>query len=313
MTTYREAYLRGVLFMFLGSLCLGLFAVFSRSGVELSSLSTAVFARFFLPAVIGMIPWVVVLSIKGDFSWTRPFHGPLYISLLRAVFVVGAHYAFFTCVMRMPLVDAVLLFNTAPLFIPIFERIAFKQRTVLRVRLCLAVAFVGVGFIIKPTPSLINPYALLGLCSGVGLAVSQICLLHGTRHYSMFENMLHIYLFSSMFALVPMLLWGPQLVDVTRELSNPTILVAFSALALSSLGNQFFRTKALRCVEQAGVLAPYMYLSVVFSGVLGWLLWGQVPDTWSVIGIVLVLAQGLFLMVPPRVWLSVRLWRNNFH
>lgn len=312
MTTKREAYLRGVMFMVLGSLCLGLFGVFSRNGVELSSLSTAVFARFFLPGVIGIIPWVFILSLKGNYSWAKPFHGPLYIPCLRAIVVVGAHYAFFACVTRMPLVDAVLLFNTAPLFIPIIERVFFKQSTSLRVRLCLTVAFVGVAFIMKPTSGLINPYALLGLCAGAGLAISQICLLKGTRYYSMFENMLHLYLFSSVVALVPLFFFGPGLIVVGQEFAGGAFLIAFSALAISSLGNQFFRTLALGCVDQAGVLAPYMYLSVVFSGVLGWLLWGQVPDTWSVIGIALVLAQGLFLMVPPRVWLGVRSFTGIF-
>ena len=306
MTIQREAYLRGVFFMVLGSLCLGLFGVFSRNGVELSSLGTAVFARFFLPGIIGIIPWIIILSLRGNYSWAKPLHGPLYIPLLRATVVVGAHYAFFACVTRMPLVDAVLLFNTAPLFIPIIERIVFKQRTGMRVRLCLMVAFVGVAFIMKPTSGLINPYALLGLCAGAGLAVSQICLLKGTRYYSMFENMLHLYLFSSVVALVPLFFFGPGLIVVGQEFAGFAFLIAFSALAVSSLGNQFFRTLALGCVDQAGVLAPYMYLSVVFSGVLGWVLWGQVPDKWSVIGIALVLAQGLFLMVPPRVWLGMR-------
>jgi drug/metabolite transporter (DMT)-like permease len=212
----------------------------------------------------------------------------------------------------MPLVDAVLLFNTAPLFIPIIERIIFKQRTVLRVRLSLTIAFVGVGFIMKPTSGLINPYALLGLVAGAGLAVSQICLLYGTRHYSMFENMLHLYFFSSIVALVPLMLFGASFSEVSQELLGEAALIAFTLSAVSSLGNQYFRTLALATVEQAGVLAPYMYLSVVFSGVLGWLLWNQVPDFLSIIGIVLVLVQGLFLMVSPRVWLRLRSFNGSF-
>lgn len=284
------------------SLCLAFFGVFSHDGVQLSSVSLAVFARFFVPCLIGVFPWLFVTVRGRALDWGDLFGGPLYIPMIRAVSVIIAHYAFFTCVTHMALVDAVLLFNTAPLFIPVIERLVFKQRVAVRVRICLAVAFVGVACIMKPSDGLFDPYALLGLVSGAGLAISQICLLHGSRYYSMFANMFHLYAFSSILALLPLVfVYGRELTQtLVVSMFDETAFFIFLALALSSIGNQYMRTHALRCVEQAAVLAPYMYLSVVFSGILGWALWGQVPDRWSLIGMVLVLGQGIFLVMPSR-------------
>ena len=51
--------------------------------------------------------------------------------------------------------------------------------------------------------------------------------------------------------------------------------------------------------QQGGCMAPVNYLAVVLTGIWGWLLWGQVPDTWSLLGSTLVIGGGLF-----TIWLS---------
>jgi drug/metabolite transporter (DMT)-like permease len=47
-------------------------------------------------------------------------------------------------------------------------------------------------------------------------------------------------------------------------------------------------------------IAPINYFSVVLAGFWGWLFWGHVPDTWSVLGSVLVIGGGLMTLVLAR-------------
>jgi drug/metabolite transporter (DMT)-like permease len=50
----------------------------------------------------------------------------------------------------------------------------------------------------------------------------------------------------------------------------------------------------------AAAIAPINYLAVVLAGFWGWLIWGQVPDLWSVLGSLLVICGGLLTVYIAR-------------
>ena len=43
---------------------------------------------------------------------------------------------------------------------------------------------------------------------------------------------------------------------------------------------------------EASALAPLMYAQLVWAGMLGWLVFGHVPDAWSILGMVIVAGCG---------------------
>src|SRR5262249_15353597 len=69
-------------------------------------------------------------------------------------------------------------------------------------------------------------------------------------------------------------------------------------LALAGVGNgiaQFWWTKALHIAPPSAVV-PFQYLSLVWTGSLGFVVWGDVP-AWSVVGgAVVVVASGLYIL-----------------
>jgi drug/metabolite transporter (DMT)-like permease len=48
------------------------------------------------------------------------------------------------------------------------------------------------------------------------------------------------------------------------------------------------------------VIAPINYFAVVLAGFWGWLFWDQVPDGWSLVGSILVIAGGLLTLFIAR-------------
>ena len=54
-------------------------------------------------------------------------------------------------------------------------------------------------------------------------------------------------------------------------------------------------TRAYRYVK-ASVLAPTSYFAVVFAGILDWFIWQHLPDTWTVLGIALVILGGVLVL-----------------
>ena len=45
-----------------------------------------------------------------------------------------------------------------------------------------------------------------------------------------------------------------------------------------------------------GTMAPFRYLSLVWAVVIGFAIWGDVPDTWKLAGGILVIGAGLFIL-----------------
>ncbi len=52
---------------------------------------------------------------------------------------------------------------------------------------------------------------------------------------------------------------------------------------------------------KAHQLAPFTYSMVIFSGIYEWLIWGKVPDLIAYIGIILIIASGIWIVIisPP--------------
>ena len=71
----------------------------------------------------------------------------------------------------------------------------------------------------------------------------------------------------------------------------------FGLLALSGLllgTGHYFLIEAFRHAE-AGLIAPFKYSSIVWATVLGFLVWGDIPDRWIIIGASLVIGSGLYI------------------
>ena len=42
-------------------------------------------------------------------------------------------------------------------------------------------------------------------------------------------------------------------------------------------------------------MAPYRYISLVWAAILGFVLWGDLPDAWGALGVLLILGTGLYI------------------
>ena len=75
----------------------------------------------------------------------------------------------------------------------------------------------------------------------------------------------------------------------TPEPAAWPVLVGIGALASAG---QYLLTRGYACAP-AGQVGPFSYFSVLFSTLLGWLLWSELPDALSGVGALLVIAAGV--------------------
>ena len=61
-----------------------------------------------------------------------------------------------------------------------------------------------------------------------------------------------------------------------------------------------FMTKAL-ALTPASVLAPFQYTQLLWVSILGFLVFGELPDIWTVVGAAFIVASGLYTAHRERV------------
>jgi len=77
-----------------------------------------------------------------------------------------------------------------------------------------------------------------------------------------------------------------------------TVYVGLAAILVTA--GTFFIISAFRRTD-VGVISQYRYAIVVFATVLGYLVWGDVPDLYAFIGVALIVGSGLYTMHRQRV------------
>jgi len=72
-------------------------------------------------------------------------------------------------------------------------------------------------------------------------------------------------------------------------------LALFALLGVLNGGAHYMMIEAHRWAE-ASVVAPFRYSTLVWALVLGFLIWGDVPDIWLLCGSALVVGSGLYIL-----------------
>ncbi|MFQ5546496.1 MAG: DMT family transporter, partial [Acidiferrobacterales bacterium] len=108
----------------------------------------------------------------------------LNLILLRAVAVVASLYCYYFALSAIPIVDAVLLNFSSPIFVPILGFLIYRFAINKMVLVAVAIGFVGVALVLKPGMGVFESAALAALAAGVlgGLAVVAIWRMHGNEH-----------------------------------------------------------------------------------------------------------------------------------
>ena len=255
-------------------------AVMSAFGKAASGVSTATLSFFqsFISLVL-FLPW----TLRHGLADLRTKQLPLNIA--RALSGLLSQVLFFWAVREMTLVDAVLLVNAAPLFIPLVALVWNRTPITLAVGLSLLVGFVGVVLIIRPGADLLtNPSALIALSAALFSAIALVSVnkLSGQNKP---DTILFYYFFIASLATLPFAIaeWSEPTDLEWGYLAGVGVFMALAQL-LIILAYQH---------ATASQIAPFNYSVVIFSGLIGWLVWHNTLGWVSGLGILLVCAGGI--------------------
>lgn len=248
------------------------------------------FYRFFLQFALT----APVLVLLGGLSALRPVRW--WPNLLRGIFLAGASLGIFIAVKYMPLADVIAIFFLEPLILTALSALVLRERVGWPRWLAIATGFAGAVIVINPSFSRYGAVAIWPVVSAALFAVYMLM----NRALGRTDAPLTMQYAAGIGGAVLMAatMAGASVVDPGNF--APSLPVsAFSWALLLCLGavaaySHLLIVHAFQ-MAPASMLAPFQYLEIVSATVLGYLVFGDFPTPSKLVGIVIIIASGLFV------------------
>ena len=212
----------------------------------------------------------------------------LLLLLLRSAVGTCGIFANFYALGLVPIADGQTLNKTAPFFTVAFAWLFLGEKASLRQIGALALAFSGVMLVAKPGFAGAAAFPLaIGLLGGVCAGGAYACVRALRRHE---VDSAFIVVFFSAFSCLASV---PFMVAHFDPMTWRQVAVLFGAGAGAAMG-QFGITAAYGYAAPRDI-AVYDYSNIIFTAALGFMLFGQFPDVWSILGFVLIVAAAFRL------------------
>jgi drug/metabolite transporter (DMT)-like permease len=160
-----------------------------------------------------------------------------------------------------------------------------KEFIGLRRWITAGVGFLGTVVILRPGSGVFELAALIPLVSALGFAFFSVLTRRISQDNSFATNMLYMGVFG---AIAVTVLGLPLWVAPT-----PIEWLLMGILSMTGVVAQLLLLQALRFAT-ASTLQPFNYSLLVFATLIGLLVFGELPDQWTIIGACLVIAGGLY-------------------
>ncbi len=255
-------------------------------------------------AVIGIIVMLaVVIPLSGGFALLRTQKWRLH--LIRGIFVVFSNFFYFLALAAMPLADAVAIFFVAPLLVTALSVPILGEKVGPRRWAAVLVGLLGVVVMMRPGSAAFQFASLLPLLSALAYAMMHMM----TRRMGGTESALTMTVFVQLSFIVSSLAVGlalgdgrygqtsdPSLAFLARAWVWPTAgdwmkltLIGFTSSAGGILIGQAYK------LCEAGLVAPFEYISMPLAIFWGVTVFGQWPDMVAWAGIALICGAGLYI------------------
>jgi drug/metabolite transporter (DMT)-like permease len=199
-----------------------------------------------------------------------------------------ASLVYLTAMFHMPLANATAINMTSPLLIALLSGFLLGVQVSLRNWLIIATGFVGVLLIVQPASDGFNGWAWV--CLGG-------TLLHALRDISMRFVPSHIpsLMVTLCTAFGATLMAGVWSLWQDWATLTPVSLACLCGAAVLLSAGYFLLILSTRSSDLS-VVAPFRYVGLLTAVVMGFVVWGDIPNTWAWCGMVLLVGAGLMML-----------------
>ena len=228
--------------------------------------------------------------------WTRPgilrSSRPL-LQVVRALCVVGSSLCCFTALKTLPITVVTSISFAAPLIVATLAGPLLGEKLGPRRAVAVVVGFLGVLVITRPGTTGFQPgmWLALGaaLCNAAYYLITRVLSRHDTSETTHFYT-----------GLVGTLASVPLAVPVWQAPTSAQVWLVLGFISLLGAGAHWLLILAHKQAP-ASTLSPFFYTQLLFAGAVGFVMFGNVPNRWTIAGGGIIIGSGLYLLYRERV------------
>ncbi|MBL4906133.1 MAG: DMT family transporter [Sneathiella sp.] len=272
---------RGAFFMAVCMAAFGINDALMKLASEHFSLIQAMFVRS-----------IFTTLLLGGFAWHKK---ALFIAVpkkdrklifFRIVGEILGSFLFLTAIFNMPLANATAILQSMPLAVTLGGAVFLGEAVGWRRYLAVLIGFSAVMIIVRPGTEGFNTYSFFALAAVALLVLRDLST---RRISSQIPSSFVSFLSSAAIMLttgflLPFTDWVPLSVENTSLLFAASLFVIFGYV---------FSVSAMR-IGEIGFVSPFRYTILLWSIVLGVLVFGDIPDFWTIVGSALVVVTGIY-------------------
>lgn len=280
--------LKGIFCIIIAGFGFALMSLFVKLSGDLPSMQKGFF-RNIIAVFISSIPlinhWRVINIPRNNTGWL--------VLISRSVFGTIGLVLNFYAISHISLADSSIIQKLSPFIIIILSYIFFKEEMTRFQVFSIIIAFIGITLIIKPSGNnIISMGALAALLGALCAGIAYTCVRYlGTHNIS---GEFIIFFFSSLSSL--MLL--PFLILDYRTMTYYQLSMLLLAGISATIG-QYGVTFAYKFAAAKNI-SVFDYSQVLFSGIFGYMFFGEFPDFQSLIGYIIVISVGIVLVLRSK-------------
>ncbi|EHS49199.1 protein of unknown function DUF6 transmembrane [Rhizobium sp. PDO1-076] len=284
-STAGNAVLAGVLLMLLGDFLFSLNDAMGKWLVASFSVGQVLVMRS-LGSFVMLTPMIAKQGSDGLFRLERPS-----LQVLRVVLTTADVALFYAAVAYLPLADVMTFYMAGPIYVAALSHFFLGETIGWRRWLAVVVGFIGVIIALRPSSAMLSWPAIFGLIGSLSFALTLIL----SRRLRQTSDVTLV-----TWQTVAALVTGAALSIGSWSPMSGLDLVAMLALGIVAASAHMMITRSLK-LAPASLLAPLQYSLLLWAIILGYLFFGDLPDSQVLAGSAVIVLAGLFIFHRKKV------------
>lgn len=272
---------KGIILLLISSFGFAMMAAFVKLSGDVPTIQKTMFRN----AVSAIISFGFVMYYKERLFGKK--ENQKFLLLRSALGTLGIIFYFYA-IDHLVLSDADMLNKLSPFLLIIFSALFLKEKAKRFQIIAIIIAFIGTLLIIKPQFSVETIPYISGLLSAIFAAGAYTVL----RVLGQREKFYTVVFYFSFFSTVVLL---PFVIMFYEPMEMRQLIYLLLAGVFATLG-QFGLTIAYKFAP-AREISIFFYSTVVYSALISIVLFGQIPDIWSILGYVIIFSASFYMFI----------------
>jgi len=243
-----------------------------------------IWARYTVQAVIVTVLILPKINVYGRTNYPK-------LQFLRSVALMMATTLFFFAFSRLGLAEASAIFNISPVLITLGAFLFLREQIGPRRLIGIIVSLLGALIIIRPGTGVFSIYALLPLGAAIFYSTYSLATRFVGTDESPWTSLFYSAIFGAIcYSIYIAFYWNPM--------SYNAILLTI-IVGLFGTAGHICLIRALTLGE-ASLVAPFIYTNLLFTTTWGLVLFGNLPDFWTIVGALIIVAAGIYVWARDR-------------